>query len=117
MNYEEIAYKYLYIDLAIKNLERDLKLIHTGPFKIKEPYIMLVEKIISKAIQERKKIKQIMFKHNIRIHQIGKLHDIVIYEFYLNNKVNEVRLNKYVIKSRVKETILSLASTIELKQK
>lgn len=108
MHHETIAFQYLYTDLAIKNLERDLQLIQTGPFKIKEPYIHLLEKFISQAINERRKLKKLMYQHNIRVEQTGKVYDSVIYHFYLNNRVKEVSISKYVLKKRVKEYMLKL---------
>lgn len=108
MDYEKIPYQFIYTDLTIKNLQRDLRIVKTGPFKIKEPYIQYIEKIISEMIEERRKLKQIMYKNNIRVQNEGVQNDLAIYRFYLNGKVKEVHINKYVLKNKVKEKMLKL---------
>lgn len=108
MDFEKIPYQFIYTDLTVKNLQRDFYLVKAGPFKIKEPYVRSMEKLISKAIKERRKLKQIMHKHNIHIQNNGLKNDLVIYHFYLNGKEKEVHINKYVLKKKVKEMMMEL---------
>lgn len=108
MDLEKIPYQFIYVDLMVKNLQRDLQIIQKGPFKIKEPYIRFIETLISKAIKERRKLKQIMHDHNIHIKNKGVQNDLVIYRFYINRKEKEVHFNKYVLKKNVKEMMTDL---------
>src|SRR5699024_9205516 len=63
----DIASHYLFVDLAIKNLEMDLQHVKNGPFKIKKPYIEFIEKMISNAINERRELKKLMYQRKIRV--------------------------------------------------
>lgn len=108
MDLEKIPYQFIYTDLTVKNLQRDLELIKIGPFKIKEPYVKSLEKLISEMIEERRKLKETMRKHNIRIEQGEVEHDIVVYRIYMNGKMKEMRINKYVLKNKVREKMLQL---------
>lgn len=108
MDLEKIPYQFIYIDLTVKNLQRDLQIVQKGPFKIKEPYISFMEKLISKAIKERRNVKQIMHEHKIHIKNEGVQNDLVIYRFYMNRKEKEVHFNKYVLKKKVQDIMTHL---------
>lgn len=107
MNKKEIATAYLLTDLAIKNLERDLKLIQAGAFKIKDPYTKFIHRLISSGISKRRKLKQLMYQNKISIEYHGKRGDFVTYYFYLNGPVEKRTFSKYVLKKNVEEKIRS----------
>jgi len=102
---KEIALKYLYTDLAIKNMQLDLQHIKNGSFKIKGPYIAMIENMISKAINKRRKLNQLMHKNNIKIEFLHKQGDFVTYKFYLDGFVQEIPFMEQVLKKNVEEVI------------
>lgn len=53
-----IVHSYLILNLTIKNFELDLLKIKNSALKIKEPYVQLIEGMIYKAINKRRKLKQ-----------------------------------------------------------
>lgn len=108
MDNKEIALKYLYTDLAIKNMERDLQLIKDGPFKIKEPYIGMIENMISKAMNERKRLKQLIYKHKLQVEFLHKQGDFVTYRLHLDGYVQELPFHGAVVKKNVEEVIKGL---------
>ena len=105
MDDKEIARKYLITSLTIKNLELDLQYIKNGQFKIKGPYVQLIEGMISKAINERRKLKQEMFKRKIQVTYLYTQGDFVTYKYLLNGKVEEVSFYKFKLKKDVESLI------------
>jgi|SRR5690625_142805 len=105
MNNKDIALKYLYTDLAIKNMQLDLQHIENGPFKIKGPYISMIESMISKAINRRRKLMRLMHKNNIKIEYLHKQGDFVTYKLYLVGNVSEETFNNMVVKKKVEDVI------------
>ena len=101
----DIASRYLFVDLAIKNLELDLQHVMNGPFKIKEPYLKFIEGIISKAINERRNLKRIMYQRKIRVQFLYRQGDYSTYKFILDGKEQEMTFMNQVIKKSVEETI------------
>ena len=108
MDEKGIARKYLITSLTIKNLELDLRKIQNSTLKIKGPYIQLIEKMISKAINGRRKLKQEMFKRNIQVTYLYTQGDFVTYKYLLNGKVEEVPFYKYKLKKDVEEFLQNL---------
>ncbi|MBO1005018.1 hypothetical protein ACFSKI_00240 [Pseudogracilibacillus auburnensis] len=104
----KIAYRYLFINLAIKNLELDLQYVKNGPFKIKAPYIELMERMISKAINERRKLKGIMYKRKIQVNYLHKKGLFTTYQVVSNAGEKEVPFINQVIKKYVEEIIEKL---------
>jgi|SRR5690625_1348082 len=107
-NDSDIAYRYLFIDLAIKNLELDQQRIKNGTFKIKEPYIEWIQTMISKAIKERRILKKIMYQRKIEILWIQRQGDFSTYKVILNRGEKEVTFSNHVIKKNVKAVMKAL---------
>lgn len=99
MDDKEIARKYLITSLTIKNLELDLQYIKNG---------QLIEGMISKAIQERRMLKQEMFKRKIQVTYLYTQGDFVTYKYLLNGKVEEVPFYKYKLKKDVEKKMMKL---------
>lgn len=108
MDDKEIARKYLITSLTIKNLELDLQYIKNGQFKIKGPYVQLIEGMISKAIKERRKLKQEMFKRNIQVTYLYTQGDFSTYKFVLNRNEEDVTYLNQKLKKYVEEMISEL---------
>ncbi|MBO1003162.1 hypothetical protein [Pseudogracilibacillus auburnensis] len=108
MQDENIALRYLFIDLAIKNLELDMKHIHNGPFKIKDPYMQFLEKMILKLINERRQLKKQMYQKRLQVNFLYKRGDYSTYKFIFNGKEKERSFMNHVLKKNVKEIIESL---------
>ena len=107
-NDSDIAFRYLFIDLAIKNLELDQQHVKHGAFKIKEPYIEWIEKMISKAIKERRQLKKIMYQRKIEILLLHRQGDFSTYKVVSNRGEKQVTLINHMIKKNVGEIIKEL---------
>ncbi|MGY0692832.1 hypothetical protein ACW2QC_08585 [Virgibacillus sp. FSP13] len=63
----EVASRFLFLSMAIIVIQQDVQHIQIGAFKIKEPYLKLLEKMTTEATNERRKLRNEMTKKNITI--------------------------------------------------
>lgn len=99
--YEKIASRYLFTDMAIKNLELDRRHLENSPCKIKEPYIDAINQLISTAIKERKRLKQLMYQHKLQVELRESDRLFTTYQYYLNGYVHEKTFFNPMIKKYV----------------
>lgn len=69
---KEIAVRFLFLGMVKIVIQKDIRNIQAGPFKIKEPYIELLEKIYFVATNERRKFKKVMWDRKIQVISLGK---------------------------------------------
>ncbi len=108
MTNKKIATRYLFIDMAIKNMQLDLQHVENGPFKIKRPYIEVIERCISKGINERKHLKKLMYQNNIRIGLSHTNQGFTTYEVYCDGYKRERTIDNNVIKKNVESVMMEL---------
>lgn len=108
MNDLEVATRYLFVDMTIKNLDLDLQHIKNGPFKIKGPYAELIEGMISKAIGERRELKSVMYKRKIQVVFMRRQGDYSTYRFVVGGKQQDKTFMHHVIKKEVEGVIREL---------
>lgn len=106
IKFEDIATRYLFVDMAIKNMQLDLQHVRNGPHKIKQPYIIAIEKMISKGMKERRKLKKLMYDNNINVHFKHTQGDYSTYIFYLDRSRKENTYHNMVIKKNVEEIMM-----------
>ncbi|MFD1850030.1 hypothetical protein [Oceanobacillus bengalensis] len=68
----QLASRFLFLSMAIVVLKQDIIQIQSGAFKIKEPYNDLIEKMISKAVNERRELRKTMEDMHIRVVKVNK---------------------------------------------
>lgn len=68
----QIATRFLFLSMAIVVIQQDVKHIQKGAFKIKEPYIHMLEMMISEATKERKQLRQKMEKKQLKVVTLHK---------------------------------------------
>lgn len=108
MEHEKIASRYLFINMAITNLQLDRNHLEHSLCKIKEPYFQALDQLISTAIQERKQLKRLMYQYNIQVEHINSDRLFSTYKYYLNGYVHEVSFFNPVIKKYVTSIIYEL---------
>lgn len=74
LNEEElqVASRFLFLSMAIVVIQQDVQHVQKGAFKIKEPYIELLEKMILDATNERKQLRQTMKKMHLQVVTLNK---------------------------------------------
>lgn len=68
----QIATRFLFLSMAIVVIQQDIKHVQKGAFKIKEPYIHMLEKMISEATEERRKLRQSMERKQLKVVTLHK---------------------------------------------
>jgi hypothetical protein len=115
----DIIEQAIYLPMVIIVLEKDRIAIDRAPFKLKEPYLNLVEETIKTVQRDLKVVKDKMRKGNMKVQQIGHDKAFTKYSFlykgfegqhnYFNprirNKVHE--LLEYYLYKRFKEAPLN----------
>lgn len=67
-----IASRFLFLSMAIVVIRLDIRHVKEGAFKIKTPYLELLEKMESLALEERRKLRIKMKKHSIEVITLNK---------------------------------------------
>lgn len=110
-NDRNIMEQAIYLPMVLTILNRDLTVINTSPFKLKQPYAELIEETMKVIQHELKEIKQYMRQKKLRVEQVS--HDnaftgfLFLYQGYeeqhnyfnprIRNKVQEL-LSFYLFK-------------------
>lgn len=102
---QEIAIRYLFLGMAKSVIQLDINNIQTGPFKIKDPYIDLLEKMHSVATNERRDLKKIMWDGRISIIFIEKDGRYSKYKLIYNGREALKTYHNNVIWKNVKEIL------------
>ncbi|MFJ5625605.1 hypothetical protein ACIQD3_23685 [Peribacillus loiseleuriae] len=77
----EIIETALYLPMLLKILERDKVLIEQGSFKIKSPYVDIVENAIMAVRKDLKVAKGHLHKEKIKLEEIKRDADFTMYSF------------------------------------
>ena len=78
----DIIEQAMYLPMVLTVLERDKLIIDKAPFKIKDPYLNLVEVAIKAVHRDLKEVKDIMRRGNMKVEQIGHDEDFTMYAFF-----------------------------------
>ncbi|ASK60841.1 hypothetical protein CFK37_00770 [Virgibacillus phasianinus] len=68
----QVASRFLFLSMAIVVIQQDIHHVQQGAFKIKEPYLELLEKMTTAATNERRQLRQTMQKKKIRVVTLNK---------------------------------------------
>lgn len=68
----QIATRFLFLSMAIVVIKQDIQHVENGAFKIKEPYIGLLEKMAAEAAKERRQLRKIMTTKKIKVLTLNK---------------------------------------------
>lgn len=96
----------LYLPMIITILERDIELINKLPFKLRRPYLVIVEKVLGLIRQDLKKADIYLLRRNMRL-LVGKPDADRLTEYTFISGGNEER-RKYSsedLRSRTEELI------------
>lgn len=111
----DIMEQAIYLPMVLVVLNRDLSVVENSPFKLKKPYLELIEETMKAVQKELAKVKSYLKKHNLKVEEI-KRDDaftmfLFIYQGYeehhnyfnprIRNKVQELML--YYLFKRFKQ--------------
>ncbi|WP_121615595.1 hypothetical protein [Virgibacillus halodenitrificans] len=68
----QISSRFLFLSMALVVIQQDIQLFKKGHFKIKELYLNPLEKMETAGINERKELKKIMQKKQLKVFTLTK---------------------------------------------
>ncbi|OIK14076.1 hypothetical protein [Bacillus sp. MUM 13] len=71
----------IYLPMVITILNRDLKIIDESPFKLKKPYMELVEEALSMAQKDLMDVRKHLRRENIKVSELKRDLDFTMYCF------------------------------------
>jgi hypothetical protein len=83
-NIQNMIERAIYLPMAIAILHRDITIIKQGPFKLKDPYIHLIEQSLKLAQKDLSDVKQELRKKSIRIRKVNQEEGFTKYSFLYN---------------------------------
>ena len=109
-----IMEKAIYLPMVLIILNRDLSIVEKSPFKLKKPYLELIEETMRNVQKELAEVKQYMKKSKLQVTQVSRDDAFTMYLFmykgyeenhnYFNprirNKVEEL-LEAYLLKKHL----------------
>ncbi|MBS4191728.1 hypothetical protein KHA94_16180 [Bacillus sp. FJAT-49705] len=78
----DIIEKAMYLPMVLTILERDRLIFEKAPFKLKPPYLNLVEKTIKAVQKDFKEVKLEMRKGNMKVEQVSHDQEFTQFMFY-----------------------------------
>lgn len=108
MHDKDVATRFLFLGMARRIIQLDMNNIQNGPFKIKGPYIHLLEKMHTLATNERRKLNKIMWDKKISIIFVEKDYLTSSYKLIYNGKEEIRSYHNNIIRKYVKEILEEL---------
>jgi hypothetical protein len=100
-----IASRFLFLSMAIVVIQQDIQNIQKGAFKIKEPYIQLLEKMNANALAERRQLRTKMENKKLRVMLINKNDSFSSYLFYCKGKEEKRNYFNPAIRKKVEDIV------------
>ncbi|WP_010093674.1 hypothetical protein [Ornithinibacillus scapharcae] len=100
-----IATRFLFLSMAIVVIQQDIQHIQKGAFKIKEPYIQLLEKMNANALSERRQLRSKMENKKLRVMLINKNDSFSSYLFISKGKEEKRNYFNPAIRKKVEEIV------------
>lgn len=103
-----IASRFLFLSMAMVVIEQDIEHIQHGAFKIKEPYLDVLNKMISEATDERKQLRKIIKDKKMQIVPLGKKDAFSSYLFVCQGREEKRNYFNPAIRKKVEAIIREL---------
>ncbi|MFC5540421.1 MAG: hypothetical protein C0P75_012620 [Bacilli bacterium] len=95
----------IYLPMLLIVLEKDYELIEKGPFKLKRPYVHLIEEAKKLAEKDLQNTKSYLKKNSLKVVQ-GKRDDLFTEYLFYYKQVSEVRRYSNIrLRNRVEELL------------
>lgn len=101
---KNIAYEYIYCEMMLEVLERDLTAVEQSKLKFKEPYIDKINSIINVVFDKKRTLKHEMRKKGIKSYpRIIIDEHFIDYPFLIRGYEHTQRLWTAAIRKKLKE--------------
>lgn len=76
-----IMEKAIYLPMVLTILTRDLKAVETAPFKLKQPYVLLIEETLKQVQHELKAVSRYMRAHQLKVEESKRDESFTLFLF------------------------------------
>ncbi|GGB39512.1 hypothetical protein GCM10011409_16270 [Lentibacillus populi] len=104
----DVASSFLFLSMALIVIQQDIQEIQSGAFKIKEPYLELLEKMTAEATEERRKLQEVMKKKDIKVVTLNQNDSFSSYLFLCQGREEKRNYFNPAIRKKVKAIIQEL---------
>ena len=101
----ELIDQALYLPMVLTILERDRSIFEKAPFKLKQPYLTLIEETIKAVEKDLKEVKFKMKKDSIKVLKIGQNENFTQYVFYYRGYDEQRDFFKPRLRNRTEELL------------
>lgn len=108
----QIASRFLFLSMAITVMEQDMHYIEAGSFKIKEPYLDLLQTMTSEAMNERRKLRKMMYDRDLKVIRLNKSDLFTSFLFTCQGREEERTYFNPAIRNKVKNIIIELMKKV-----
>ncbi|MDY0407841.1 hypothetical protein ACFFIS_07740 [Virgibacillus soli] len=107
-----LASRFLFLSMAIVVLKQDLLLIQKGNFKIKQPYLNLIEQMITLALTERRQLRKQMEDLQLKVILLNKNDSVSSYLFICRGREEQRNYFNPAIRNKVEALLQELMCKI-----
>lgn len=95
----------IYLPMTIAVFNRDLTVVENSPFKLKQPYVHLIEEALKLTQKDLSKTKRELRKRNIKVLRLKQDEAFTLYRFYYNGYEEEHNYFNPRIRNKVTELL------------
>ncbi|SHG74183.1 hypothetical protein [Ornithinibacillus halophilus] len=103
-----LASRFLFLSMALIVIKQDMEQIKNGAFKIKEPYIKLLENMNSEALLERRRLRKEMEDKAIQVVLLNKNDSFSSYLFTCKGREEQRNYFNPAIRKKVEAIVREL---------
>jgi hypothetical protein len=99
--------KFVMYPIMLTLFDRDLKVVNRSPFKLKQPYIALLEQIMSQVSKDLHDVRIELRKRKIKVMDGRRDSDITEYEIFIRGYREIMRFPNVHLKNKAETLMLS----------
>lgn len=97
--------KMIYLPMVLIILERDREIVEKGPFKLKRPYVAIIEQAVKEAQRELKSTKLFLRQNNMKVIRGNHDDTFTEYVFFHGGYEEHRRYLNVRLRNRVEELL------------
>ncbi len=97
--------KMIYLPMVMTILERDREIVEKGPFKLKRPYVAIIDQAVKEAQRELKHTKLYLRQHNMKVIRGNRDDTFTEYVFFYGGYEEHRRYLNVRLRNRVEELL------------
>lgn len=95
----------IYLPMVLTVLNRDLSVVNSSPFKLKQPYLNLIEETMKVIQKELKEVKQYMHRNKLKVEQLKRDEAFTMFVFLYKGYEEQHNYFNPRIRNKVQELL------------